>query len=91
MSGTLVNRLEKRFDALTTADQLSFEVDEDDVLGMLGPNGPGKTTTVRMLACLISPTRGSACVGGFAVTRKPSGIASCCGRATIIDFLAGVF
>lgn len=72
MSGILVNGLEKKFDALTAVDQLSFEVEEGDVLGMLGPNGAGKTTTARMLACLISPTRGSACVGGFAVTHEPS-------------------
>jgi ABC-2 type transport system ATP-binding protein len=48
-------------------DHLSFEVGEGEIFGILGPNGAGKTTTIRMLASLLTPTEGSAFVGGFDV------------------------
>jgi ABC-2 type transport system ATP-binding protein len=50
--------LVKRFGALCAVDQVSFSVRPSEVLGYLGPNGSGKTTTVNMLVGLIQPTRG---------------------------------
>ncbi len=51
-------------------DGLSFEVKEGTVCGVLGPNGSGKTTTVRILATLLMPTSGSATIKGHDVARE---------------------
>ncbi|MDE2934590.1 MAG: ABC transporter ATP-binding protein [Chloroflexota bacterium] len=51
-------------------DGLSFEVQEGTVCGVLGPNGSGKTTTVRILATLLTPTSGSASIKGHDVARE---------------------
>jgi len=51
-------------------DGLSFEVQEGTVCGVLGPNGSGKTTTVRILATLLMPTSGSASIKGHDVARE---------------------
>ena len=59
--------LVKTFDGFTAVDNLSFNVEEGEIFGLLGPNGAGKTTTIRMLSALISPTSGSAAVGGYDV------------------------
>jgi len=61
--------LTRRFGSLPAVDRLSFEVEEGEVFGLLGPNGAGKTTTVRTLACLISPSEGSARVGGYDISQ----------------------
>ena len=54
----------KRFGAVTAVDDFTARVDPGVVTGFLGPNGAGKTTTLRLLLGLISPTRGSATIGG---------------------------
>lgn len=59
-----VNSLTKRFGATTAVDGVSFEVRPGTVAGFLGPNGAGKTTTLRALLGLISPSCGTATVGG---------------------------
>jgi len=64
-TGLVVEQLTKRFGERLAVDDLSFSVAPGEVFGFLGPNGAGKTTTVRMLATLISPTSGSAVVGGI--------------------------
>lgn len=57
--------LTKRFGDFTAVDQVSFEVYEGEILGYLGPNGSGKTTTIRMLLGLLQMTEGSAQVLGY--------------------------
>ncbi len=64
-----VRDLTKRFDGFTAVDGISFEVARGDVVGYLGPNGSGKTTTIRMLLGLLRPTSGTASVLGFDVVR----------------------
>jgi ABC-2 type transport system ATP-binding protein len=59
-----VRGLSKRFGAVRAVDDLSFEVAEGRVTGFLGPNGSGKTTTLRMLLGLVSITEGTATVAG---------------------------
>lgn len=54
-----VTSLTKQFRNITAVDNLSFTVQEGDVYGFLGQNGAGKSTTIRMLLTLISPTQGS--------------------------------
>jgi len=56
--------LSKRFGPVHAVDDLSFEVTAGRVTGFLGPNGSGKTTTLRMLLGLVSITGGSATFGG---------------------------
>ena len=58
MSIVSVSHLSKRFKAHTAVDDLSFRVNEGDVYGFLGQNGAGKSTTIRMLLTLITPTAG---------------------------------
>jgi len=66
-----VSNLTKRFGNLTAVDNLSFKIKEGEVFGFLGPNGAGKTTTIRILATLMSPTEGSAVVGGYDILKEP--------------------
>ncbi len=58
-----IENLTKRFGAVTAVDDLSFTVAPGRVTGFLGPNGSGKTTTLRMLLGLMQPTSGRAIVG----------------------------
>ena len=59
-----VNRLSKRFGPIEAVSDLSFEVNAGRVTGFLGPNGSGKTTTLRILLGLVGSTEGSATFGG---------------------------
>ena len=56
--------LTKRFGQVLALDRLTFKVQEGDITGFIGPNGSGKTTTMRVLATLLSPDSGSAKVFG---------------------------
>ena len=63
----VVEGLRRDFGRLVAVHDLSFEVGDGEIFGLLGPNGAVKTTTVRMLAGLIRPTLGSATVNGHAL------------------------
>ncbi|OGA43508.1 MAG: hypothetical protein A3G24_21885 [Betaproteobacteria bacterium RIFCSPLOWO2_12_FULL_62_13] len=60
-----------RFDSFTVVDRVSFRVRRGEIFGFLGPNGSGKTTTIRMLCGLLKPSSGQATVAGHAVGRDP--------------------
>jgi ABC-2 type transport system ATP-binding protein len=60
-----VNNLTRRFGEFLAVDHLSFEIEPGQVTGYLGPNGSGKTTTIRMLLGLLRPSEGSAQVLGY--------------------------
>ena len=66
--------LRKVFGQLVAVDGLDLEVERGEVFGLLGPNGSGKTTTIRMLCGLMRPTSGTAMVAGLDVTRDPEGV-----------------
>lgn len=65
--------LTKDYGRVRGVDSLSLEVEEGEIVGFLGPNGSGKTTTIRLLLDLIRPTRGSASIGGFDCHRQSLG------------------
>ncbi|HEY6749373.1 MAG TPA: ABC transporter ATP-binding protein [Mycobacteriales bacterium] len=60
----VVAGLSKSFGTVRAVDNLSFTVEPGSVTGFLGPNGAGKTTTLRMLLGLVTPTSGTATIGG---------------------------
>src|SRR5215213_8587376 len=60
-----VENLTRRFGDFVAVDHVNFDVGAGEVVGYLGPNGSGKTTTIRMLLGLIAPTEGKATVLGF--------------------------
>lgn len=62
----------KNFGSVTAVDDLSFTVEPGRVTGFLGPNGAGKTTSLRILLGLVTPTSGTATVGGTPYHRLPS-------------------
>ena len=64
----VVDHLTKQYKKLRAVDDLSFRVRSGRVTGFLGPNGAGKTTTLRMLLGLVTPTAGTATIGGVRYT-----------------------
>ena len=60
-----VDNLTRRFGNFVAVDHVSFEINPGEIVGYLGSNGSGKTTTIRMLLGLLSPSEGSANVLGF--------------------------
>jgi ABC-2 type transport system ATP-binding protein len=69
-----VENLTKKFGHFTAVDHVSFEVHPGEVIGYLGPNGSGKTTTIRMLCGLMTPTEGTARIMGIDVVQDPEAI-----------------
>lgn len=57
--------LTKRFGTVTAVEDVSLEIPAGQVFGLLGPNGAGKTTTIKMMAGLVTPTSGTARLGGY--------------------------
>ncbi len=65
------DRLTRTFGKFTAVNALSFSVHEGEIFGFLGANGAGKTTALKMLTGLLTPTSGQATVAGFDVSRQP--------------------
>ena len=63
----IAQNLTKRFGDFTAVDGVNFEVHPGEIFGFLGPNGSGKTTTIRMLLGLVRPTAGEVQVLGLPV------------------------
>ena len=66
--------LTKQYGATTAVKGLTLELNEGDLFGFIGPNGSGKTTTMRILATLLQPTWGEASVGGYSIYKNPKEI-----------------
>ena len=62
--------LTKRYKNLTAVDRMNLEIRQGELFALLGVNGAGKTTAIKMLSCLTKPTEGEAVVGGHSVTRE---------------------
>lgn len=65
-----VNNLTRLFGDFVAVDHVSFTVNQGDIIGYLGPNGSGKTTTIRMLLGLLKPDEGNARVLGYDVVSQ---------------------
>ena len=66
--------LHKRFGDMVAVQSLDLEVRRGEVFGLLGPNGSGKTTTIRMMCGLMPPTSGEISVVGIDAVRDPEGV-----------------
>ena len=64
--------LVKRYRNLTAVNRLNLEIHQGELFSLLGVNGAGKTTAIKMLSCLTAPTEGDAFVGGHSVTKEPN-------------------
>ena len=62
--------LTKQYKNLTAVDRLNLEIEQGELFSLLGVNGAGKTTAIKMLSCLTGPTAGDATVGGYSITRQ---------------------
>jgi ABC-2 type transport system ATP-binding protein len=69
-----LDRLTRRFGALTAVEGLSFEVGRGELFGLVGPDGAGKTTTLRMLAGVLPPSAGDAVLAGASVAADPEAV-----------------
>ncbi|MFZ0734245.1 MAG: ABC transporter ATP-binding protein [Candidatus Sulfotelmatobacter sp.] len=72
-SAIVAEGLTKSFPGITAVDHLSFDVQAAEIFGLVGPDGAGKTTTLRMLAGVMPPDAGRATVAGFDIGRDPEG------------------
>ncbi len=75
----LAQDLTRRFGKFTAVDHISFSVARGEIFGFLGPNGSGKTTTIRMLLGLLQPTNGTASVLGYDIRRQSGALRNCVG------------
>ena len=62
--------LVKQYKNLTAVDKLNLEIQQGELFSLLGVNGAGKTTVIKMLSCLTKPSSGDAIVGGYSVTNE---------------------
>ncbi len=66
----IIKNLVKKFEGVTAVDNLNLEIIEGELFSLLGPNGAGKTTTINILNGITKPTKGTAIVAGFDVTKN---------------------
>lgn len=74
-----VENLTRRFGNFVAVDHVTFHVQPGEIVGYLGPNGSGKTTTIRMLLGLLKPSEGTARVLGYDIARQSEQIRAVCG------------
>jgi ABC-2 type transport system ATP-binding protein len=65
LRGSIKGLVRRKYDETRAADDVTFQIDEGELVGFLGPNGAGKTTVLKMLSGLLNPTAGEARVLGF--------------------------
>ena len=71
-SAVTVNQVSKIYNQVPVVDELSFSIEEGEIFGLLGANGAGKSTTIRMLITLAKPDSGSIAVTGYDTQVSPS-------------------
>ena len=71
MQAIQTTELTKQYKTLTAVDHLNLTIARGELFSLLGVNGAGKTTAIKMLSCLTRPTDGDALVGGYSITKEP--------------------
>ena len=71
MTAIRITDLVKQFRGVTAVDHLTLSVEQGETFALLGVNGAGKTTALRMLACLTRPTAGDALLMGKSILTQP--------------------
>ena len=66
-----VKNITKKYGSFTAVNDISFEIEEGEIVGFLGPNGAGKSTTMNMITGFIEPTSGKIIVDGYNISKKP--------------------
>jgi ABC-2 type transport system ATP-binding protein len=74
-----IRSLTKRFGKLVAVDHLSLEISKGEIFGLVGPDGAGKTTTLRMLCGLVDPDEGEAFLADHDVRKHPDRVKDCLG------------
>jgi ABC-2 type transport system ATP-binding protein len=74
-----IRNLVKKYGNHIAVDNLTLDINENEVFGLLGSNGAGKTTTIHMLATLLKPSSGSATVNGYDIVCQPTKVRSSIG------------
>ena len=71
MQAIRTTELTKQYKNITAVDKLNLEIRRGELFSLLGVNGAGKTTAIKMLSCLTKPTSGDAIAGGHSITKEP--------------------
>ncbi|MCI8273795.1 MAG: ABC transporter ATP-binding protein [Clostridia bacterium] len=66
-----VENITKKYGSFIAVDDISFEIEEGEIVGFLGPNGAGKSTTMNMITGFIEPSSGKIIVDGYDISKKP--------------------
>ncbi|MEO0019599.1 MAG: ABC transporter ATP-binding protein [candidate division WOR-3 bacterium] len=69
-----VKSLVRNYGSLTAVDNISFNIHPDEIFALIGPNGSGKTTTLRVIATLLKPSAGSVSVFGLDVVKQEAAV-----------------
>ena len=67
----IANKITKTFTDTVAVDHLSLQVRAGEIYGLVGPDGAGKTTTMRLLCGALLPDSGSVSVGGYSMDKEP--------------------
>ena len=79
MEAIKTTNLVKRYKDITAVNGLDLEISQGELFSLLGVNGAGKTTAIKMLTCLTKPTEGDALVGGYSIVKEPEQVKGCIG------------
>jgi ABC-2 type transport system ATP-binding protein len=71
-----IKNLTKKYEKTTVVDNLSLNLKENEIFGLLGVNGAGKTTIIHMLATILKPTSGTATINGFDIIKESAKVRS---------------
>jgi len=71
MQAIVTSNFSKQYKNVTAVDKLNLEISQGELFALLGVNGAGKTTVIKMLSCLTRPRDGDAEVCGYSITKKP--------------------
>ena len=74
-----IKNLTAEYKGFKAIDNITFKVEEGEFVGIVGPNGSGKTTTLKILSGLMLPSNGTVTLNGIDVTQNPSDALNCVG------------